>query len=149
MAGAFLSAFRGESIPKLLRNHNYKEEFKADFKQLEETTKGLEFTAIVENQYGLKEGLQEVKGLSFGFIVAERGDIWSKVDGENIRDIFNFEKFLEISILQNREPAYPSTKIIIVPEGAREQLNEIEKYKLWLRDEQLKILKQTLEQLKK
>lgn len=145
--GAFASTLSNKNIPKLLLNHNYNEEFKAEFTEIKETHRGLEFTAIIENDYELKERLIEVKGLSFGFVVDS--DLWSKVNGENIREIFSLKELIEISILMNKEPAYSTSRVIIIPEGEEKELNELQKYILWLRREQLKILNETLLELKK
>ena len=56
---------------------------------------------------------------------------------------------MEISILIGKEPCYSATEVTIFPAGVKEQLSELEQYKLWLRNEQLKVLKDTIEQLKK
>lgn len=145
--GAFASALKDGYTPKVLVNHKYDKELTAEFTTIKETRKGLEFTVVVDNDFELKEKLQEVKGLSFGFVVDV--DMWSIREEKNIRDIFSFKELMEISILVGLEPAYSSTEVIIVPEGAEAQLDELERYKLFLRDEQLKILKQQLAELKR
>ena len=75
-------------------------------------------------------------------------DLWSNNKVENIREIFSFKKFTEISILYKLEAAYSSTTVVIVPEGAREQLSEVERMKLYLRRKQLEGLKKELLELK-
>lgn len=144
---AFATAI-SENTPKILKNHNEELEFKsAEFVELKETQRGLEFTVVMENEHGLKESLKDVKGLSFGMIVNQ--DLWEDVNGKKIRSIFSFASLYEISILVGVESAYSSTEVVIVPAGVKSQLTELEQYKLWLREEQLKVLKDTIEQLKK
>lgn len=143
--GAFTSALE-RGLPKILINHNYDFELFSEFKQIKETSKGLEFIAIVTDDFNLKEKQKEIRGLSFGFVV--ESDLWSNNKVENIREIFSFKKFTEISILYKLEAAYSSTTVVIVPEGAREQLSEVERMKLYLRRKQLEGLKKELLELK-
>lgn len=141
--GAFSAALE-KWTPKILVNHSY--ELLAEFTEIKETSKGLEFIAIITDDSNLKEKQEEIKGLSFGFVV--ESDLWSNHKGENIREIFSFKEFIEISILVGMEPAYSSTTVVIVPEGAREQLSEVERMKLYLRRKQLEGLKKELLELK-
>ncbi|MGU8586985.1 HK97 family phage prohead protease [Clostridium perfringens] len=138
MPGAFDGILKKGQIPKLLLNHDYKLELKAEFKTIKETSKGLEFVAIVDNDFYLSEKLKDISGLSFGFSVGI--DKFHKVNNEYIRDIFSFKKFIEISILLGKEPCYSKSEVSISPTQS--------KYILSLRDEQIKKMKDIINKLK-
>lgn len=57
---------------------------------------------IVES---LKRG--DISGMSFQFTVGQGNDKWIKIDGEDVREIYNFEKLYDVSVVTF--PAYVST----------------------------------------
>lgn len=140
-----------KTTPKLIINHDYNKELVLKSFEAKESTKGLEFEAVVsaESEFAeeIKENIGKINGLSYGFICGR--DLWISNKDNHIRRIISFADFMEISILIGKLPCYSATEVTIVPEGAREQLTEIEQYKLWLRDKQLEILKLELNRLKK
>lgn len=137
--------------PKLIINHDYAKELILKKFEAKESTKGLEFEAIISSESEfikeIKENMGEINGLSYAFVCGK--DVWLKNYDRHIRRIHSFDDFMEISILIGRQPCYSATEVTILPTGAKEQLTELEQYKLWLRNEQLKVLKDTIEQLKK
>lgn len=137
--------------PKLIINHDYSKELILKSFEAKESAKGLEFEAVISSEgeftKEIKENIGKINGLSYGFICGR--DLWVNNKDRHIRRIHSFNDFMEISILIGKEPCYGATEVTIFPAGAKEQLTELEQYKLWLREEQLKILKETIEQLKK
>lgn len=146
-AGAFDNAIKDKQ-PKLLKNHNYDMEFTTvKFAVIKETVRGLEFKVTVEDEFNLKDDIKNITGLSFGFIVDE--DKWIKKNNENIRDIYRFKELMEISVLVGLQPAYSATEVIIMPKGTETYIDELIRYKLFIREQQLKILREELEKIKK
>ena len=137
--------------PKLIINHDYSKELILKSFEAKESAKGLEFEAVISSESEfikeIQESMGEINGLSYGFVCGR--DLWVNNNDRHIRRIHSFNDFMEISILIGKEPCYSATEVTIFPAGAKEQLSELEQYKLWLRNEQLKILKETIEQLKK
>lgn len=137
--------------PKLIINHDYDKELILKSFKAKESAKGLEFEAIISTEgeftKEVKENIGKINGLSYGFVCGV--DRYISNGDRHIRRIYSFADFMEISILIGKEPCYSATEVTIFPTGAKEQLSELEQYKLWLREEQLKILKETIEQLKK
>lgn len=137
--------------PKLIINHDYAKELILKKFEAKESARGLEFEAVIsaEGEFTkeIKENIGEINGLSYGFVCGK--DVWIKNYDRHIRRIHSFGDFMEISILIGKEPCYSATEVTIFPAGVKEQLSELEQYKLWLRNEQLKVLKDTIEQLKK
>lgn len=137
--------------PKLIINHDYDKELILKSFEAKESAKGLEFEAVISSEgeftKEIKENIGKINGLSYGFVCGK--DVWIKNYDRHIRRIHSFNDFMEISILIGKEPCYSATEVTIFPAGAKEQLTELEQYKLWLREEQLKVLKETIEQLKK
>lgn len=135
--------------PKLIINHDYDKNLDLKSFKAKESTKGLEFEAVVlaESKFAeeIKDNIGKINGLSFGFVCGV--DRWISNGDKYIRRIYSFSDFMEISILIGRQPCYSATEVTIVPEG--EQLSEIEQYKLWLREQQIEILKLELKRLKK
>lgn len=147
MSGAFEYAIKDKQ-PRLLKNHNYDMEFTTvEFGVIKETVRGLEFTATVEDEHNLKEDMKNITGLSFGFTVDEEN--WIKKDNKNVRDIYRFKELTEISVLVGLQPAYRTTEVIIVPEGTETYIGELIRYKLFIREQQLKILRAEIEEIKK
>lgn len=137
--------------PKLIINHDYSKELILKSFKAKESTQGLEFESVISSESEfikeIKDNIGKINGLSYGFVCGR--DVWIKNYDRHIRRIHSFADFMEISILIGKEPCYSATEVTIFPTGAKEQLSELEQYKLWLREEQLKILKETIEQLKK
>lgn len=137
--------------PLLIINHNYDKELILKSFKAKENTKGLEFEAVIsaEGEFinEIKDNIGKINGLSYGFVCGV--DRYVSNGDRHIRRIYSFADLMEISILIGRQPCYSATEVTIFPAGAKEQLTELEQYKLWLREEQLKILKETIEQLKK
>lgn len=106
---AFSTAIEKER-PLLLINHDYSKELVVTKFQGKETVKGFEFIVIVKKDDISEEillNIDEVKGLSFGFLVGI--EHWK---GRK-RYIYSFEKLIEISILKGQEPCYSATEVII------------------------------------
>lgn len=138
--------------PKLIINHDYEKELILKSFEAKESTKGLEFeaTILTDGKFTeeVKENIGKINGLSYGFVCGR--DSWIKSGDTHIRRIYSFADLMEISILIGKEqPCYSATEVVIIPSDAKEQLNELEQYKLWLREKQIQILKMQLEQLKK
>ena len=140
-----------KAIPKLIINHNDSKTLDLKSFQAKESVKGLEFEAVVsaESEFAeeIKDNIGKINGLSFGFVCGV--DRWISNGNNHIRRVYSFADLMEISILIGRQPCYSATEVTIVPKGDREQLSELEQYKLWLREQQIEILKLELKRLKK
>ena len=126
--------------PRLIINHNYDKELILKSFKAKENTKGLEFEAVIsaEGEFinEIKDNIGKINGLSYGFVCGV--DRYVSNGDRHIRRIYSFADLMEISILIGRQPCYSATEVTIFPAGAKEQLTELEQYKLWLREEQLK-----------
>lgn len=136
--------------PKLIINHDYDKELTLKNFKAKESTKGLEFEAIISTEgeftKEVKENIGKINGLSYGFVCGV--DRYISNGDRHIRRIYSFADLMEISILIGRQPCYSATEVTIVPAGVKSQLTELEQYKLWLREEQIKILKEKIENIK-
>lgn len=110
--GAFSKAIK-EKTPLLLLNHSYKDKLEVISFNWSEGDSGLRFEANILPSMELIEAIDKdlINGLSFGFVVVENGQSWTKVNGELIRTINKFESLREISVLygEANQPAYPQT----------------------------------------
>ncbi|MGG5460298.1 HK97 family phage prohead protease [Clostridium sp. B9] len=132
--GAFNGILQKGNLPKLILNHDYSLELKGRFEKIKETYKGLEFTAIVKDDFNLRKKVQLIKGLSFGFVVGI--DRFHKINSFNIRDIYSFKELKEISILIDKEPCYSSTKVSIEPlEESMKLIYKFEEYRALIREQ--------------
>ncbi|MDM0859535.1 HK97 family phage prohead protease [Clostridium perfringens] len=135
--GAFNGILKKGNLPKLILNHDYSLELKGRFEKIKETCRGLEFIAVVKDEFNLRKKVKFIKGLSFGFVVGI--DRFHKVNSLNIRDIYSFKELKEISILIDKEPCYSSTKVSIEPlEKSINSISKFEEYRAWIRDKKEK-----------
>lgn len=109
----YLSTFGNNNI-KLLIDHNKKNSIARRWTRFEETEKGLEFTAKI---YPTPEQkmllLQNLKGLSFGFIAGINNFVKDATETQTLRILESFLEFSEISIIITKTPAYSKTSVAI------------------------------------
>lgn len=133
--GCFDSILLRQQAPKILLNHKSDREQKLIKFQGKETKKGLIFQAEILPSGELIKNIDNIKGLSFGFV--KKSDSWSLKNGSWIRTILEFEALYEISILYNYVPAYPSTVLIAEDEESlkKEEIKSMRKVIKQLREE--------------
>lgn len=119
----------GRNSIKLLIDHNKNTPLKHEWTRMQETEKGLEFTAKIFPTEAQKELLSlGTKGLSFGFVAGANRYITDATATQKLRILESFRELTEISIIVTQTPAYSKTKVILdnnLQELERERLKQI------------------------
>lgn len=109
----YLNKFGNDNI-KLLIDHDKENELQKEWTRMEETEKGLEFTAKIFPTARQKELLSKgLKGLSFGFVAGANRYITDATETQKLRILDSFKELNEISIIVTQTPAYSRTSIAI------------------------------------
>lgn len=104
----------GRNSISLLIDHNKSTPLRREWLKMQETEKGLEFTAKIFPTMKQKELLSlGAKGLSFGFVAGANKFVTDTTETQKLRVLESFKELTEISIIVKQTPAYPSTKVIL------------------------------------